>query len=112
MDVQKTIEFMLENGARLDARLERVSAEIEALKAIVLHHDRDLQSHDLALQAHTEWKLAMSQALQDLAAQMKHGFDLVAKKHSELAEKQKTTEENLNILIRTVQEIIPRLPRQ
>jgi hypothetical protein len=75
-------------------------------------------THDSELQVHTEWKQEMSQALQDLASQMKAGFNKVAEKHTELAEKhaeladmQKMTQENLNILIRTVQDIIPRVPK-
>ena len=50
---------------------------------------------------------------------MKDGFGGIAAEHGELAQAQrelaeahKTTEESLNILIRTVQDILPRLPEQ
>ena len=82
------------------------------LKAVVAQHEDDLQTH-------TEWKIEMSQALQDLASQMKHGFTEVAARHGdlvqaqrELAEAHKATEESLNILIRTVQDMLPRRPKQ
>jgi hypothetical protein len=61
----------------------------------------------------------MSQALQDLAAQMKTGFAIMSEKHVELTEKhaeltEKHAEiaESLHILIRTVQDMIPRLPKE
>lgn len=112
MDVEKTMQFILEQNAVN-------TVQIAELREMVLSHESDLQ-------VHTEWKTEMSRALQDLASQMKDGFVTVAKengglakaqrkltgKQAELAEMQKTTEENLNILIRTVQDILPRLPKQ
>lgn len=112
MDLQKTMEFIVEHQAALTARLEQ-------LEAVSARHSRDLE-------VHTEWKTGMSRALQDLAEQMKNGFVQMAARHNELAaahkelaaaqknltEAQKDTRESLNILIRTVQEILPRLPKQ
>ena len=98
MDVEKTMQFILEKSTAN-------TVQIEMLREMVLSHERDLQ-------VHTEWKTEMSQALQDLAAQMSEGFRFIAGKHADLADAQKTTHETLNILIRTVQEIIPRLPKQ
>ena len=112
MDVEKTMQFILEKSAAN-------TIQIEMLREMVLSHEHDLQ-------VHTEWKTEMSQALQDLAAQMSEGFRVMAGRHADLAGKhadladkladladsQKATRENLNILIRTVQEIIPRLPNR
>ena len=112
MDIQKTMEFILEQTAATTAQLQQFSIEMKDLKAVVAQHEDDLQTH-------TEWKIEMSQALQDLASQMKHGFTEVAARHGdlvqaqrELAEAHKATEESLNILIRTVQDMLPRLPKQ
>ncbi|HLK62119.1 MAG TPA: hypothetical protein VKU19_01670 [Bryobacteraceae bacterium] len=105
MDVEKTMQFILEQNA-----LNTV--QIAQLRETVLAHDRDIEAHERDLQVHTEWKLAMSQALQDLASQMKAGFDKVAEKHAELTQKQAEMTESLHILIRTVQDMIPRLPNQ
>ncbi len=125
MDVEKTIQFILEQNAVN-------TVQIAQLREVVLAHESDLE-------AHTEWKIGMSHALQDLATQMKENSAAVAlqqarseekladlaEKHAGLAEKlakvtekqgelvdlQQTTQENLNILIRTVQDMIPRLPK-
>jgi hypothetical protein len=105
MDIQKTMEFILEQNAATAANLQQFSIEMKELKAKVALHEEDLQIH-------TEWKIEMSQALQDLAGQMKDGFRQTAKAHRELAEAHQATEESLNILIRTVQDILPRLPKQ
>ena len=116
MDVERTIEFLLDLSARntveisqlkeaAQASAEEAKAHAEEVKAQLRGHEVQLRDHEEDLHAHTEWKSAMSQIMQQMATQMKDGFDLVAKKQAELAD-------NLNILIRTVQEIIPRLPRE
>jgi hypothetical protein len=105
MDIQKTMDFILETQAATTANLQQFSIEMKELKAKVALHEEDLQIH-------TEWKTEMSQLLQDLAGQMKDGFRDVAKAQRELTEAHQATEESLNILIRTVQDILPRLPKQ
>ena len=95
MDIQKTMDFILEQNAATVAQREGARR----------HREEDLQIH-------TEWKIEMSQALQDLAGQMKDGFRDVAKAQRELIEAHQATEESLNILIQTVQDILPRLPKQ
>jgi gas vesicle protein len=97
--------FILEQNAATAANLQQFSSEMKELKAAVAQHDAVLRQHEEDLQIHTEWKTEMSQALQDLAGQMKDGF-------RELAEAHQATEESLNILIQTVQDIPPRLPKQ
>jgi hypothetical protein len=105
MDIQKTMEFILEQQAATAAQLQQFSIEMKELKAMAAQHEAMAARHEEDLQIHTEWKIEISQALQDLAGQMKDGF-------LELAHAQKTTEESLNILIRTVHDILPRLPKQ
>lgn len=111
MDVEKTIEFILEQSAATDGRIAANAAQIQELTADVADLKEVTRHHTADLDLHIEWMTGMSHALQDLASQMKEGFDKVAVKHAELADMQKTTQENLNILIRTVQDIIPRLPK-
>jgi predicted nucleic acid-binding Zn-ribbon protein len=98
MDVEKTIEFILEQSAATAVQLQQLTADVTELKEVTRQHTADLE-------AHTEWKLGLSKALQDLAGHMQAGFATVA-------EQQRTTEESLNILIRTVQDVLPRLPSQ
>jgi hypothetical protein len=112
MDVQKTIQFILKQQAATATEFHDLKTQIRDLRVTAEAHARDLE-------VHTEWKVAISEALQDLAQSMKTGFETVAVQHrqfaqkqAELAEQQKITQENLNILIRTVQDILPRLPEQ
>jgi hypothetical protein len=105
MDVEKTIEFILEQQAATAAEFQDLKTQIRELREIATAHERDLQ-------VHTDWKVAISEALQDLATTTKGGFETVAAQHKELVQRQKTTEENLNILIQIVQDILTRLPKQ
>jgi hypothetical protein len=119
MDVEKTIEFILEQSAATAVQLQQLTVDIAELKEVTSQHSADLE-------AHTEWKLEMSEVLQDLAAQMQRGFDRVADKHAELTQKhaelaqkhaeladmQKITQENLNILVQTMRDMISRPPNQ
>jgi len=119
MDVEKTMQFILEQTAAH-------SVQIGQLIEIAKTHERDLQAHERDLQVHTEWKTEMSQALQDLAGQMKNAFQVMADRQADLADTQadlaqamkglaeagQETRERLNILIRTVDDMIPRLPKQ
>ena len=123
MDVQKTMEFILEQQAALTADRQEQAAAIkelragtEALKALVLAHETDMQTHESDIQTHTEWLSGLSAAMQRLTDQMQDGFVKMAAAHKELAAEaaaaNKETRDNLNILVRTVQDMIPRLPRQ
>ena len=105
MDVQKTMEFILEQQAAF-------AAGMQELEARSLAHQADIE-------AHTEWLSGLSGALQTLTDQMQDGFVKMAAAHKELAASHKDTREelniqreNLNILFRTVQDILPRLPKQ
>ena len=98
MDIEKAMEFLLEQQAATAAQLQQTGAKIERLEAVVEQHHADLQTH-------TEWLQGLTESMTSLADTMKAGF-------AELASKQKTTEGNLNILIQTVQDILPRLPKQ
>jgi Co/Zn/Cd efflux system component len=112
MDVEKTMQFILEQNAANTVQIQQLTADIAELKEVTQQHTVHLETltahlevHTTHLEVHTEWKLDMSQALQDLAEQMKEGF-------TELTSAQGTTEESLNILIRTVQDILPRSPKE
>ena len=102
------MEFILEQNAATAAGLQELKEQVKA---------------DLAV--HTEWKIDMSHLLQDLATQMKEAFvtlahrhdqlaerhDQLAKRHDELAAAHTDTQEELTILIKTVQDILPNLPK-
>jgi septal ring factor EnvC (AmiA/AmiB activator) len=119
MDVQKTMEFILEQQAayaadrqRQAADIEKLTASTEALKALVLAHDSDIQAHDSDIQTHTEWLSGLSAALQRLTDQMQDGFAKMSAAIAAANADNKETRENLNILVRTVQDMIPHLPKQ
>ena len=112
MDIQKTMDFILEQNAATAANLQQFSIEMKELKAKVAQHRAVLRHREEDLQIHTKWKIEMSQVLRDLAGQRKESFREVAKAQRELTEAHQATEESLNILIRTVQDILPRLPKQ
>jgi len=133
MDIQKTMEFILEQTAATTANLQRMSESDARLRAIAEYHEQalrtherdlhrheeelrthsqDLRTHTEDLRTHTEWLTGLSQAMQELSGQMKDGFALVDAKIKEVTEAHLATEESLGILIQTVQDILPRLPRQ
>ena len=123
MDVQKTMEFILEQQAALTAHQQdqagaikdltvatsELMATTSELKALVLAHESDIQ-------VHTEWLTGISAAMQRMTDQMQEGFVRAAAENRALRESQaagnRETRENLNILIRTVQDMIPRLPKE
>jgi len=105
MDIQKTMDFILEQNAATAANLQQFSIEMKELKAKVALREEDRQIH-------TKWKIEMSEALQDLAGKRKDGSQDLAEARRKLAESHQATEESLNILIRTVQDILPRIPKQ
>ena len=99
------MEFILEQQAALTAGHQQLQGELAQLEKVSARHSRELE-------VHTEWKTEMSRALQELATQTKDAFLLMAGEVKNVATAQRETEENLNVLIRTVQGILPRLPKQ
>jgi prefoldin subunit 5 len=112
VDIEKAMEFILEQQAALTASIQQLQAEGARHQAEIERHSRDLE-------VHTGWKIEMSRALQGLASQMQEAFREMARHHNALADRmaelaahQKRTDENLSSLVRTVQDILPRLPGQ
>src|ERR1051325_4947801 len=98
MDVEKTMQFILEQNAANTVQIQQLTADIAELKEATRQHTvhletltAHLEEHTAHLEVHTEWKVELSQAMQVLAEQMKEGFTV-------LTSAQRTTEENLNIL--------------
>ena len=109
MDVEKTMEFILEQQAAF-------TADMQKLEARSLAHQADLE-------AHTGWLSGLSGALVKLTDQMQDGFVKMAAANKETRENlnilaissaaaNKETRDNLDILVRTVQDMIPLLPKQ
>jgi hypothetical protein len=88
MDIQKTMDFILERQAALTVSGEDTDRRIKALATIAEQHESDLQTH-------TEWLKELSKASRDL-------LDATVKLKDEHVE----TRENLNILVRTVQDML------
>jgi flagellar hook assembly protein FlgD len=109
MDIEKMRQFIREQNALNAIQLDKLTAQIAQLAEV-----KEVRRQNLAklLQARTESMLKVSQSLKDLAEQIKSSGASMDVKHAELAEMQKATRENLNALLRTVQENLPRLPKQ
>jgi methyl-accepting chemotaxis protein len=110
MDIERTMEFILQQNATTASRLDRISLAqdrmqpaLDKLLKAAESHEKAIEAHEEDLETHTEWLTQLSRAMQELTTNMKAGF-------AEVAVAQKTTEENLNILIRTAQDILPRIP--
>src|SRR5215467_5460739 len=96
MDIERTMQFILEEHAKFVTDLHEVrtllvevAAAQERTNAIV---ETLAERHIELVQRHEELQQELAQSHQDLA-----------RSHQELAEKQKITEENLNALILTVE---------
>jgi len=119
MDVQKTMEFILEQQAALTAHQQEQAGSIKALRDSTAELKAMVALHESDINVHREWLTELSAAMQRLTDQTQDGFVRAATKDRALRENlagmaagNAETRENLNILIRTVQDIIPRLPKQ
>ena len=106
MDVERTMEFILEQQAqfanqfaKIDAALlelsQRQKATEEALSNLA-QHQSSLAQHQSSLAQH---QLTMQQAVLDIASAQERTTEILAT----LAERQITTEETLNELLLTVE---------
>ena len=113
MDIEKTMQFLLEQQARFDARqaqFEERYAQLVEQQAQTAQHHAELVQH----QGQFEKRMSrIENVLLDLAnAQANTNAILgtlaerhvsLAQSHQELSEAQKVTEQNLNALIATVE---------
>ena len=87
------------NGANNPDRLERVERIVEVLANVQLDMQQDLK---ILLKA----QVVMGDQLEKLTVAVKDGFTSLTARMDELAASQKRTDENMNALILTVDEII------
>ena len=87
------------NGANNPDRLERVERIVEVLANVQLDMQQDLK---ILLKA----QVVMGDQLEKLTVAVKDGFTSLTARMDELAVSQKRTDENMNALILTVDEII------
>jgi len=106
MDVDKTLQFILEQQAQLVGQVNQLSTVIldlataqQRTNAIVQtlaeRHVELAESHKALAESHMD----LAQSHKDLAQSHKD----LAQSHKELADQQKTTEQNLNALISTLE---------
>lgn len=86
------MQFIVKTNAATAVGLERLKERLDALAALAAQHETDLQIR-------TEWLTVLSRSVQEMATRMESGF-------TTLARAQASTEENLNMLIRTVQDML------
>ena len=110
MDAEKTMQFLLEQQARFDAR----QAELQARQAEFDACQTQLQAQFAAHQARFDEDMSRVNAvLLNLATSQERTNEILAtlaerhveleRSHTELTEAQKVTEQNLNALIVTVE---------
>ncbi len=104
MDVEETIHFLLEQQAAFAAHLQRVGERLEQV------------SERLEQVAENQWKMSQVQSRQQemisqltvIAGRLADAQQQADRRITELAEAQRHTEENLNALIKIVDEWIRR----
>src|SRR5438093_1030751 len=101
MDVQKTMEFILEQQAEHSAQIGELHSSVKMLATTA--------EHMLAVQQQQEATLAV---LANSQIQLTEAQKRLTDAQTHLTEAQAQTEERLNILVQTVQDILPRLPKQ
>ena len=102
------MEFILEQGAATDARLERITEKLEKLAAKTDALSAVAEDREQVLQVHTKWLTALTRSQENLTQSLQETRDAMDAGFAEQREAQKSTQENLNILIRTVQQMIHR----
>jgi hypothetical protein len=108
MDVEKTMQFILEQQAAFaanliehDNRLRLLEEHVKMLATTVEHILAVQQQHETLLIALTESQTRLTEAQARQTEVITH-----------LAEKQARNEDAINVFIRTVQGILPRLPKE
>ena len=98
MDVERTLEFILENQAKFSAQM----GELESLVGRIAQQQLDLVQHV------DRFQRGVSDAVMALAEAQRH----LAEEQQRLTEAQRHTEERLNALISIVDGLIPRRPAE
>ena len=105
MDIQKTKEFIVEQQAAHAAAMSEFRAEMsgfrESIRSLVATAEHMLDVR----QQHETLRMAMAEAYLKLSETVRETAQRNREAHDELRD-------NLNILIRNVQDILPRVPRQ
>jgi peptidoglycan hydrolase CwlO-like protein len=99
MDVEKTMEFILEQQAQLFSGLNQLRAELGELKDVVVEIAPAQQRTNAIVETLAERHVELAARHAELA--QSHA-DL-ARSHKEVAEQQKITEQSLNALISIVE---------
>jgi hypothetical protein len=92
MDIERTIEFLLEQQARFADQQAPFASDMQVIKEVIKAQEEQLGT--------------LGTALRDLASAQVRTNEIVetlAERHVELAEQHKITEQNLNSLIATVE---------
>ena len=103
MDIEKTIQFLLEQQARFDAH----QAELATHQAEFAAHQTELVAHQASHQARFEKDvIQINDILIRVSAAQERTSEILAtltERHVELAKSHQETEQNLNALISTVE---------
>ena len=98
MDIERTLEFILENQAKFSSQM----GELESLVGRIAQQQLDLGQHV------DRFQRGVSDAVMALAEAQRH----LAEEQQRLTEAQRHTEERLNALISIVDGLIPHRPAE
>ena len=104
MDLEKTMQFILEHEARFAARMDTVAQSINELTESSKKHDEQIAKHDEQIAKHDEQigKLA------DLVGRLAQAEIHLAERMNQLAESQSHTDRRLDTLIDVVDKLTRR----
>ena len=112
MDVERTLEFILENQAKFSAQM----GELESLVGRIAQQQLDLGQHvDRFQRGVSDAVMALAEAQRHLAEEQQRLAETqrhLAEEQQRLTEAQRHTEERLNALISIVDGLIPRHPAE
>ena len=108
MDVEKTMQFIIEQHAAFSADLVELGEHVKMLATTAEHMLTVQQEHETWLARLTEAQTRLAES----EARLAESNARLAESHARLSDKQDRNEDAINVLIRMYQDILPRLPKQ
>jgi hypothetical protein len=108
MDVEKTMQFILDQQAANTVATAELREHVKMLATTAEHLLAVQQEHETWLTALTESQTRLTEAQTRLTEAQARQTEVL----NQLGEKQARNEDAINVLVRTVQDVLPRLPKQ
>ncbi|MGH9470374.1 MAG: hypothetical protein ACRD1N_08550 [Terriglobia bacterium] len=106
MDVERTIQFILEMQAKHEVFLQKHEEAMQRHEQAMQRHDEAITRIDAAVEANTGRIAQLVDVCMSLANNMENGFRAVREEFRQLREVQSSTEYKLNALIDTVDKLV------